>query len=213
MKIAIIQATTRKNINTLLADIVKKATQGKHEIVNFGVFPTEDDEYSYIEIAMMISLLIETQAVDFVVTGCSSGQGMMLACNSLPSLVCGYVSTSLDAFLFGRINGGNVVSLPLGLHFGWQGDLNLQYTLDKLFDGEFGIGYPVQDAERKQLDTQLLKSLNCLTKKTWLELMDELPQDLWLKILQRKNVVDYLLKYGQNHELVMTLQRNYERRK
>ena len=96
--------------------------------------------------------------------------------------------------------------------FGWQGDLNLQYTLDKLFEGEFGIGYPVQDAERKKLDTQLLKSLNRLTKKTWLELMDELPQDLWLKILQRKNVIDYLLKYGQNHELVMTLQRNYERK-
>ena len=32
---------------------------------------------------MMISLLIESGAVDFVVTGCSSGQGMMLACNSL----------------------------------------------------------------------------------------------------------------------------------
>ncbi len=42
--------------------------------------------------------------------------------------------------LCGRINGGNVASLPLGLNFGWQrGELDLQYTLDKLFDGEFGM--------------------------------------------------------------------------
>ncbi|MGT2846436.1 RpiB/LacA/LacB family sugar-phosphate isomerase [Streptococcus massiliensis] len=206
MKIAVIQATTRKNMNSLLVDMVKKSTKGEYEIVNFGIFPNEDCQYSYVEVAIMISLLIETQAVDFVVTGCSSGQGMMLACNSLPALTCGYVATPQDAFLFGRINGGNVASLPLGLNFGWQGDLNLQYTLDKLFDGEFGVGYPAQDAERKCLETQLLQSLSQLTKSTWLDLLDEFPQDLLLKILQRKNVMDYLLKYGQNKKLVEKLQ-------
>ena len=50
-------------------------------------------------------------------TGCSSGQGMMLACNSLPGVLCGFVQTPQDAFLFGRINGGNAVSLPLAASF------------------------------------------------------------------------------------------------
>ena len=40
----------------------------------------------------------------------------------------------------------------LGLNFGWQGELNLQYTLDKLFDGEFGMGYPENEAEGKLLE-------------------------------------------------------------
>mgnify|MGYP000987727413 CR=1 FL=1 len=116
-------------------------------MLNFGIFEEENEQYSYVEIAILISFLIESGAVDFVVTGCSSGQGMMLACNSLPGLLCGYIETPQDAFLFGRINGGNVASLPLGLNFGWQGELNLQYTLDKLFDGEFGMGYPENEAE------------------------------------------------------------------
>ena len=41
------------------------------------------ESYSYVEVAVMVSLLIESQALDFVVTGGSSGQGMILACNSL----------------------------------------------------------------------------------------------------------------------------------
>lgn len=32
-----------------------------------------------------------------MVTGCSSGQGMMLACNSLPGVLCGYVGSPSDA--------------------------------------------------------------------------------------------------------------------
>ena len=56
-------------------------------------------------------------------------------------------------FLFGRINAGNAVSLPLGLGFGWAGELNLRYTLKALFEGPFGTGYPVEHAERKRRDT------------------------------------------------------------
>lgn len=118
MRIAVIQGTSRKNMNTLLFESVKKAVQSFDEVLNFGIFEDKDEQYSYVETAILISLLVESGAVDFVVTGCSSGQGMMLACNSLPGLLCGYIENPQDAFLFGRINGGNVASLPLGLNFG-----------------------------------------------------------------------------------------------
>ena len=75
-----------------------------YEVVNFGVFQEEAVEYTYVETAMLICILLESKAVDFVVTGCSSGQGMMLACNSLPSILCGYIENPADAYLFGRIN-------------------------------------------------------------------------------------------------------------
>ena len=205
MRVAVIQGTTRRNMNSLLFESVKKAVQASDEVLNFGIFEEENEQYSYVEIAMTISLLIESGAVDFVVTGCSSGQGMMLACNSLPGLLCGYIETPQDAFLFGRINGGNVASLPLGLNFGWQGELNLQYTLDKLFDGEFGIGYPKHEAARKRAEASALKNLNRLTKRNWEELLDQIPKDSLDKLLQRKIVMNAIINKGSNRELIHLL--------
>ena len=205
MRVAVIQETSRKNMNALLFESVKKAVQSSDEVLNFGIFEDEDEQYSYVEIAMLIGLLIESEAVDFVVTGCSSGQGMMLACNSLPGLLCGYIENPQDAFLFGRINGGNVASLPLGLNFGWQGQLNLQYTLDKLFDGEFGIGYPKHEAARKRAEASALKNLNRLTKRSWEELLDQIPKDSLDKLLQRKIVMNAIINKGSNRELIHLL--------
>ncbi|MED5789754.1 RpiB/LacA/LacB family sugar-phosphate isomerase [Streptococcus anginosus] len=205
MRVAVIQGTTRRNMNLLLFESVKKAVQSSDEVLNFGFFEEENEQYSYVEIAILISFLMESGAVDFVVTGCSSGQGMMLACNSLPDLLCGYIENPQDAFLFGRINGGNVASLPLDLNFGWQGELNLQYTLDKLFDGEFGMGYPEHEAEIKRLEASALKNLNRLTKRSWEELLDQIPKDNLNKLLQRKIVMNAIINKGSNKEFIRLL--------
>ena len=205
MRVAVIQGTTRRNMNLLLFESVKKAAQSSDEVLNFGIFEEENEQYSYVEIAILISFLMESGAVDFVVTGCSSGQGMMLACNSLPDLLCGYIENPQDAFLFGRINGGNVASLPLDLNFGWQGELNLQYTLDKLFDGEFGMGYPEHEAERKRLEASALKNLNRLTKRSWEELLDQIPKDNLNKLLQRKIVMNAIINKESNKEFIRLL--------
>ena len=136
-------------------------------------------------------------AADFIVTGCSSGQGMMLACNSLPGVLCGFVQTPQDAFLFGRINGGNAASLPLGLNYGWLGEINLQCTLDKLFEGDFGCGYPPEEAARKMRDAEALKEINRVTKKTLPEVFGRYDKALVTKALQWKAVRDDILKYGK----------------
>lgn len=202
MKIGIIQASSQKEKNLLLYNCtIEAAKKYGHEVINFGCFENEAENYSYIEIAVEISLLLASKAVDFIITGCSSGQGMMLACNSLPGVICGYVENPQDAFLFGRINDGNAVSYPLGLNFGWSGEINLKCTLEKLFDGPFGEGYPMKDAERKKKDTLLLKEINALTKREMTEIFTELNLELMKKALQRENVVEYILKYGNNAEL------------
>lgn len=207
MKVAIIQASSQKDKNNLLCNCIIRTVKDKeYEVINFGIFPDEEIEYSYIETAMLISILLESRAVDFVVTGCSSGQGMMLACNSLPGVLCGYVENPSDAYLFGRINNGNAISLPLGLNFGWAGEINLQCTLDKLFDGPFGTGYPEQDAIRKQKDTKLLKAINGITKRELVEVIPKIDSDFMRKIVKRDHVYDYVMKYGQNKELKELLQ-------
>lgn len=167
MKIGVIQAASQIEKNSLLyrctLDAVK---QYDYEVINFGCFENEAFSYSYVEIAVAISFLPSSGAVDFVVTGCSSGQGMMLAYNSMPGVLCGLAVRAQDAFLFGRINDGNAISIPLGNGFGWDGEENLKSILKELLRGPFGSGYPAREAERKRKGTLLMKKLNGMTKKT-----------------------------------------------
>lgn len=167
MKIGVIQASSQIEKNSLLyrctLDAVK---QYDYEVINFGCFENESSSYSYVEIAVAISFLLTSGAVDFTVTGCSSGQGMMLACNSMPGVLCGLAVRAQDAFLFGRINDGNAISIPLGNGFGWDGEENLKSILKELLRGPFGSGYPAREAERKRKGTLLMKKLNGMTKKT-----------------------------------------------
>lgn len=196
MKIGIIQASSQIEKNTILYE----CTKDYGDVINFGCFEDEEN-YSYVEIALEICLLISSQAVDFIVTGCSSGQGMMIACNSLPNLICGYLPTPQDAYLFGRINDGNVASLPLGLNYGWAGEINLKATLQQLFEEPFGIGYPLKDVKRKREDTKKIKALNQLCKKDIIEFLNEIDSSFINKVLSKKNVIDYILEQGKDQRI------------
>jgi len=202
MKIAVIQASSQKEKNSAIYEACKKAVKGlEHEIINFGGFSEENTVYSYTEIAFLVSLLLSSQSVDFVITGCSSGQGMALACNSLPGVLCGFVQNPQDAFLFGRINDGNAVSLSLGLGYGWLGNLNLQYTLEKLFEGEFGTGYPKESAERKVKDTLTVKKFNRISKRDICEVINELDSNFVKKALSKQDVFEYITRHTINEKL------------
>lgn len=202
MKIGVIQASSQKEKNEVIFESVARAVESlDHEVVNFGVFADSSQKYSYVEIAICISLLLSSKTVDFIVTGCSSGQGMMLACNSMPGVLCGYTPTPQDAFLFGRINNGNAVSLPLGLNYGWLGEINLQCTLNKLFDGPFGEGYPIHNADRKKRDSKLLKQMNKTVKRDWADIIDKINQELLKKALSNDIVYDYIMHNSNIDEL------------
>lgn len=204
MKIAVLQGSSQKGKNKILFNAVQRAVPNA-EVINFGVFEDEQEELTYVEASFLVGLLLDIGAVDFVVTGCSSGQGMMLACNAWPGVCCGYTPTPQDAFLFGRINGGNAVSLPLGLGFGWCGELNLQYTLQALFCGEFGCGYPAKDSLRKQKDTRLLKKISNNNKKSMACIIKDMDKAFLNQALTRKNVIEFVLKNCKNVEIIDAL--------
>ena len=204
VKIGVIQASSQTSKNKILYDLTKE-TANADEVVNFGCFEEEKEIYSYVEISLEIGLLLTSKAVDFIVTGCSSGQGMMLACNNMPHVICGYAPTPQDAFLFGRINAGNAISVPLGLNYGWSGEVNLEYTLAALFQKPFGTGYPIQDAQRKMEDTKLLKSINSLSRISMVDILNGLDEKFCSKIIEKQNVVDYILKYGVEEDIVQWL--------
>lgn len=208
MKIAVIHGSSVKNINEILYNNTKLMVP-KAEVINLGVTVEDNIEISYVETSFLVALLLQSKAVDFVVTGCSSGQGMMLACNNWPGVVCGYLPTPQDAFLFGRINGGNAASLPLGLGYGWCGENNLRCILNKLFEGEFGCGYPKKDAERKQKDAKLVKALSLISKKNLQKALKELDADFLKHSLANTKAIEYILGNGKDAMLLENLQEIY----
>ena len=200
MIIAIIQAGSQSAKNELIYSTVKKYAADA-EVINFGCFGNEETSFSYIEISVLVGLLLSSKAVDFVVTGCSSGQGMMLACNSMPGVLCGYIPTPQDAYLFAQINDGNAVSLPLGEEYTWAGEENFEKTISKLFSEPFGQGYPKSEAARKLEDTKLLKRIRNDSQVSMIELLNALEKPLLDKVLRKTDVVEYITENGKDEEI------------
>ena len=197
MNIGIIQATSQAEKNQLLFDAVKKYA-ANDEIINFGCKANEPERFSYVEISVLAGLLLASEAVDFIVTGCSSGQGMMLACNSFPGVLCGYAPSPMDAYLFVQINNGNAVSLPLGEDYTWGGYGNFENTIAKLFSEPFGQGYPKDEAARKMKDNRMLKEIRRRSQRSTTDLLDSLDQSFIEHIMCKQDVVQYILRHGKN---------------
>ena len=196
MRIGIIQASSQAAKNQLLFDTVRKYAAGD-EVINFGCTEDEPERYSYVEISVLAGMLLASGAVDYVVTGCSSGQGMMLACNSFPGVLCGYAPTPMDAYLFAQINNGNAVSLPLGEEYTWAGYENFEATVAKLFSEPFGQGYPRSEAARKAADTRTLRTIRGKSQRSAAELLDSLDRPFVEHIMQKQDVIRYILQYGK----------------
>ncbi|MCR4756908.1 MAG: RpiB/LacA/LacB family sugar-phosphate isomerase [Butyrivibrio sp.] len=197
MKIAVIQASSQAEKNEFIYETVKKYAKDS-EVINFGCFLDDDNKYSYIDISILIGMLLYSGSVDFVVTGCSSGQGMMLACNNMPGVLCGYAYSPMDAYLFVQINNGNAISLPLGEEYTFSGYDNLEYTIAKMFSEPFAQGYPKSEAARKLKDTEKLKNIRMNSQVDMLSLLDTLDEEMIQKIISKKDVVAHICACGKD---------------
>ncbi|ADL35778.1 sugar-phosphate isomerase LacAB/RpiB family [Butyrivibrio proteoclasticus B316] len=197
MRIGVIQASSQAAKNQIIYDAVSKYAPKESEVINFGCTMEENENYSYIEISILVGILLASKAVDFIVTGCSSGQGMMLACNSIPGVICGYAPTPKDAYLFAQINNGNAISLPLGEDYTWSGTENLERTIEALFSEPFGQGYPISEAERKIKDTEKLKEIRRIGQVQFEEFINVLDVSLLESIKRKKDVIQNVMVYGK----------------
>ena len=55
---------------------------------------------TYVQNGILAAVLLNSGAADFVITGCGTGEGAMLACNAFPKVLCGHIESPLDAYLF-----------------------------------------------------------------------------------------------------------------
>ena len=120
MRIALINENSQAAKNAVIYNSLKKVADAHgFEVVNYGMYSAEDKaQLTYVQNGILAAVLLNSGAADFVVTGCGTGEGAMLALNSFPGVICGHVATPLDAYTFAQINDGNAISIPFALRFG-----------------------------------------------------------------------------------------------
>ena len=180
MKIALITENSQAAKNgTIHAALTSVAEPLGHQVFNYGMYTAEDEaSLTYVMNGLLAGILINSRAADFVVTGCGTGMGSMLACNAMPGVFCGLIIDPTDAFLFGQINDGNAISMPYAKGFGWAAELNLQDCYRKLFEGERGLGYPKERAAIMARNRGILKELKAATCKDMLTVLKSVDPDL-----------------------------------
>jgi len=180
MKIALIIENSQAAKSSIVHDALKAVAEPLgHTVHHYGMY-TPDDKASltYVMNGLLAGILINSKAADFVVTGCGTGMGTMLAANAMPGVFCGLIIDPTDAFLFGQINDGNAIAMPYAKGFGWAAELNLQDCYRKLFDGERGLGYPKERAQIMAKNRGILKELKVASCKDMLTVLKAVDQDL-----------------------------------
>ncbi len=180
MKIALITENSQAAKNEIIHAALKTVAEPLgHAVFNYGMYSAEDKaSLTYVMNGLLAGILLNAKAADFVVTGCGTGMGSMLACNAMPGVFCGLVIDPTDAFLFGQINDGNAISMPYAKGFGWAAELNLQDCYRKLFDGERGLGYPKERAAIMAKNRGILAQVKAASCKDMLTVLKEVDQDL-----------------------------------
>jgi len=190
MKIAIINETSAADKNK---DILA-ALQGRgHTIINAGMTKSGGQpELTYIHTGFLAALLLNTNRVDFVVGGCGTGQGFLNSVMQYPNVFCGLIASPLDAWLFTQINGGNCISLPLNLGYGWAGDVNLRFIFDKIFSVEPGCGYPEHRKESQKNSRLALERISGKTHVPFAKIIDVLDEAILRQSLSYPGIKELL---------------------
>lgn len=176
MRIALLNEFSQSNKNPLIFETLKKVVkESEHTVYNVGMqkpllskdlpeaYTDENPRLTYLHLGVQAALLLNSQAVDFVLTGCGTGQGALMSLNSYPGVFCGYCIDPTDAFLFSQINNGNALSIPFAKGFGWGAEINLEMIIDRAINSSRGQGYPIENKASQNKNVHLLKQLRQTT--------------------------------------------------
>ena len=193
MRIALINENSQGAKNAMIEHALKKVVEPMGFVVdNYGMYTAEDEaQLTYVQVGILAAVLLNSGTADYVITGCGTGEGAMLACNSFPGVICGHVEDPLDAYTFAQINDGNAIAIPFAKGFGWGGDLNLEYIFEKLFCEESGQGYPRERAVPEQRNKRILDEVKKVTYQDICTILKNLDQDLVKGALAGEHFQEY----------------------
>ncbi len=207
MKIALITENSQAAKNAIIEQaLIAVAEPLGHQVFNYGMYTAEDSaSLTYVMNGVLAGILLNSKAADFVVTGCGTGMGSMLACNAMPGVFCGLVIDPTDAFLFNQINDGNCMSMPYAKGFGWAAELNLQDCYRKIFENEGGAGYPKERAHLMAANRSILKDVKTASCRDMLTVLKTIDQELLKAAIAGERFAEYFYANAQDEEIAAYL--------
>lgn len=203
MKIALINENSQAPKNALICETLKKVVEPMgHTVYNYGMYSADDAvQLTYVMNGLLAAILLNSKAADYVVTGCGTGEGAMLACNAFPGVLCGHIVDAEDGFMFAQINDGNAVALPFAKGFGWGGEVRLEYIFEKLFGCESGGGYPKDRAVPEQRNKRILDGVKLITHTDMMTILKEIDQDFLKETISGEKFREYFFANCQVPEM------------
>ena len=207
MKIALINENSQAAKNGIIEAALKKVVEPMgHEVVNYGMYAADDEcQLTYVQNGILAAVLLNSGAADYVITGCGTGEGAMLALNSFPGVICGHVEDALDAYTFAQINDGNAIAIPFAKGFGWGGDLNLEYIFEKLYCEESGQGYPRERAVPEKRNKKILDEVKTITYRDICDILKELDRELVVGALSGEHFKEFFYRDCKNERIAATV--------
>ena len=180
MRIALINENCQAAKNALILEALRGVVEPMgHTVDDYGMYTAEDKaQLTYVQAGILGAILLGSGAADYVVTGCGTGEGAMLAMNSFPGVICGHVEDPVDAYTFAHVNDGNAVALPFAKGFGWGGELNLTYIFEKLFGFGHGQGYPKERVVPEQRNKKILDAVREKTLRPLIDCLKDIDPEL-----------------------------------
>ena len=202
MKIALINENSQASKNAIIYEALKKVADKKgFEVYNYGMENAEENNLTYVQAGLLSAILINSKAADFIVTGCGTGEGACLALNSFPNVLCGHIVDPTDAYLFSQINAGNAIAMGFAKGFGWGSELTLTYTFEKLFETDFGGGYPKERVVPEQANKKILDEVKKITHKDMITILKEIDQEFLYQTLNREQFKKYFFENAEDGEI------------
>jgi len=207
MKIGVINETSAADRNK---DILAALLDSGNTILNLGMKKNfEEPQLTYIHTGFLAALMLNTGKVDYVVGGCGTGQGFMNSVLQYPGVICGLIESSLDAWLFTQINGGNCISLRLNQGYGWASNENMKFIFERIFSVESGCGYPSYRKESQQESLRTLQKVSEITHRTFIEIIEELPEPIIRESINYPGILDVLDLEALKDKNLASLLNNY----
>lgn len=200
MRIALINENSQAGKNGLIEKSLKKIVEPMgHTVYNYGMYTPDDAcQITYVKAGLLAAILLNAGAADYVVTGCGTGEGAMLACNSFPNVLCGHVVDPSDGFMFAQINDGNAIALPFAKGFGWGAELNLEMVFTQTFGFGSGNGYPPERVMPEQRNKKILDQVKAVTHKDMLSILHEIDQDFLKETVSGERFEEYFFANCQD---------------
>lgn len=202
MKIALMNEFSQAAKNPMILNELKGVTEKYgHSVFNVGMNGDNDNKLTYVHLGIIGAILLNSKAVDFVIAGCGTGQGALMALNAFPGVNCGYCLDPTDAYLFAQVNNGNALALAFAKGFGWGAELNARYIFEKAFEGEKGLGYPPERRESQNANAVILNDMKKAAGKPLIDALKSIDQALLKDAIKGERFQQCFFENSQDAEL------------